>query len=164
MLFSSSETGVALPSLEDLTLEDGTIDMKKAREQYDMTPQTSFNSQAMHKSPFVVYTSSNHTTKLYLREITPTSTLAALLFGGEISYDMSTHVASGKRCPGIVLDRWMPVRTWCKNGVLVKRLRKLLDQVIENKLSNTNLEKSESEDDEVLSIVKTVLGVEVRKR
>lgn len=164
MLFSSSETGVALPSLEDLTLEDGTIDMKKAREQYDMTPQASFNSQAMHKSPFVVYTSSNHTTKLYLREITPTSTLAALLFGGEISYDMSTHVASGKRCPGIVLDRWMPVRTWCKNGVLVKRLRKLLDQVIENKLSNTNLEKSESEDDEVLSIVKTVLGVEVRKR
>lgn len=164
MLFSTSDAGVALPNLEDLKLEDGSIDLQKAREQFDLTPSSTFNPHAMHKSPFVVYISSNETTKLYLRDITPTSTLAALLFGGEILYDMSTHVTSGMRSPGIVLDRWMPVRTWCKNGVLLKRLRKLLDQVIENKLSNPNQETAEVADDEILDVVTTVLEVETRKR
>ncbi|KAM9886541.1 hypothetical protein OXX69_013717, partial [Metschnikowia pulcherrima] len=103
-----------------MTLEDGSLDMQKVREQYDMTPSSKYQSNAMHKSPFVVYTSSNETSKLYLRDITPTTTVGALLFGGEISFDVSTALSSGRRCPGIVLDKWMPVRTWCKNGVLLK--------------------------------------------
>lgn len=164
MLFSNSDSGVSLPNLEDLKMEDGSIDLQKAREQFDLTPSSKFNAHAMHKSPFVVYTSSNETTKLYLREITPTSTLAVLFFGGEILYDMSTHVTSGMRSPGIVLDRWMPVRTWCKNGVLLKRLRKLLDQVIGNKLSDPNRENAKAADDEILKVVIDVLEVETRRR
>lgn len=163
MLFSSTTNGAGTLDLEDLTLEDGSIDVQKAREKFDMTPSAVFNSNAMHKSPFVVYTSSSHTTKLYLRDITPTSTLASLLFGGDILYDLST-ITTGKKCPGIVLDQWMPIRTWCKNGVLLKRLRILLDQVIENKLSNPEAEKAQSDDDEILKVVANVLSVEVRQR
>lgn len=156
MLFSPSTSDIAGLDLSDLTLEDGSIDMQKAREKFDLTPAAVSNSNAIHKSPFVVYTSSNHTTKLFLREITPTSTLAALLFGGEILYDLGS-IASGKKCPGIVLDQWQPIRTWCKNGVLIKRLRLLLDQVIENKLSNPDAEFAQSDDDEILRVVANVL-------
>lgn len=163
MLFSANAAGASIPDLEDLTLEDGSIDLEKARGKFDLTPSTNFNTNAMHKAPFVVYTSSNHTTKLYLRDITPTSTLAALLFGGDILYDLGS-ITSGEKCPGIVLDLWMPIRTWCKNGVLLKRLRVLLDQVIENKLSNPEAEKAQSEDDEILNVVANVLSVEVRQR
>ncbi|OBA19673.1 P-loop containing nucleoside triphosphate hydrolase protein [Metschnikowia bicuspidata var. bicuspidata NRRL YB-4993] len=164
LIFSDSGAGASLPNIEDMTLEDGSLDMGKIREQYDMTPSAKYNSNAMHKSPFVVYTSSNETSKLYLRDITPTTTVGALLFGGEILFDVSTHISTGKRCPGIVLDKWMPVRTWCKNGVLLKRLRVLLDQVIENRLSNPEQEKAEAADDEILDIVTKALTVEARQR
>ncbi|GEQ72968.1 hypothetical protein JCM33374_g6656 [Metschnikowia sp. JCM 33374] len=164
LVFSDSGAGASLPNIEDLTLEDGSLDMGKVRQQYDMTPSAKYNSTAMHKAPFVVYTSSNETSKLFLRDITPTTTVGALLFGGEISFDVSTNLSSGKRCPGIVLDKWMPVRTWCKNGVLLKRLRVLLDQVIENRLSNPEQEKAEGADEEILDIVAKALTVETRQR
>lgn len=157
MLFTTNTLEAGGLDISDLTLEDGTIDMQKARERYDMTPLAATNSNTMHKSPFVVYTSSNHTTKLFLRELTPTSTLAALLFGGEILYDLGS-IASGKKCPGIVLDLWQPIRTWCKNGVLLKRLRLLLDQVIENKLSSPDQEAAKSDDDEILQVVADLLS------
>lgn len=163
MLFSTNSGTASVPDLEDLTLEDGTIDYQKARENFDLSPSAAFNSNAMHKAPFIVYTSSNQTSKLFLRDITPTSTLAALLFGGDILYDLGTFTA-GKKCPGIVLDLWMPIRTWCKNGVLLKRLRLLLDKVIENKLSNPEVERAQSDDDEILNIVSNVLTVEVKQR
>ncbi|SGZ49548.1 CIC11C00000004207 [Sungouiella intermedia] len=163
MLFSTNSGAVNIPDLEDLTLEDGSVDLQKARENFDLSPSVNFNSNAMHKAPFVVYTSSNQTSKLFLRDITPTSTLAALLFGGDILYDLGS-ITTGKKCPGIVLDQWMPIRTWCKNGVLLKRLRVLLDQVIENKLSSPEVEKAQGDDDEILKIVANVLTVEVKLR
>lgn len=164
LIFSDSGAGASLPNVEDMTLEDGSLDMQKVREQYDMTPSSKYQSNAMHKSPFVVYTSSNETSKLYLRDITPTTTVGALLFGGEILFDVSTALSSGRRCPGIVLDKWMPVRTWCKNGVLLKRLRVLLDQVIENRLSNPEHETTQAADEEILDIVTKALTVEARRR
>lgn len=149
VIFNSS-AGASLPNIEELTLEDGTIDLDKARS------LTTSNTKAVHKSPFVVYNSSSFTSKHYLRDVTPTSTIAALLFGGDIAYDISSHVASGNKCPGIVLDRWQPIRTWCKNGVLIKRLRILLDQVIEHRLSNPNAGVA-SDDQAILNVVTAIL-------
>jgi len=98
-----------------------------------------------------------------LRDITPTSTIAALLFGGDIAYDMTSQVTSGKSSPGIVLDNWMPIRTWCKNGVLIKRLRILLDSLIEDKLSNPhysgNEDGSTSSNDEILVVIERILNI-----
>lgn len=164
MLFSNSATGASIPNLEDLTLEDGSIDMQKARKQFDLTPSVGLSSKSLHKSPFVVYNSSNFTSKHFLRDITPTSTITALLFGGDISYDISGQLHASKKCPGIVLDRWQPIRTWCKNGVLIKRLRLLLDKVIDNKLSNPLFEKSHNADEEIIEVVKKVLTVDTRQR
>lgn len=164
VLFSDSATGAAIPNLEDLTLEDGSIDMQKAREQFDLTPAVQLSSNSVHKSPFVVYNSSNVTSKHFLRDITPTSTITTLLFGGDITYDISNQASASLKCPGIVLDRWQPIRTWCKNGVLIKRLRLLLDRVIENKLSNPLFEKQRAADEEIIDVVKKVLTVDTRQR
>lgn len=145
-------------------MEDGSIDMQRAREQFDMTPAAALSSKGLHKSPFVVYNSSSFTSKHFLREITPTSTITALLFGGDISYDLSVLASAARKCPGIVLDRWQPIRTWCKNGVLIKRLRQLLDRVIDNKLSSTLSEMSEVADEAVIDVVVKVLTIETRQR
>lgn len=161
LLFSSVDSGL-MPNMESLILEDGSIDTDKARAQFDLTPSAKLQSNAIHKAPFVVYTSANYTSKLFLRDITPTSTLSALLLGGKILYDIAGSLSTGKKCPGIVLDLWMPIRTWCKNGVLIKRLRLLLDQVIENKLSNPSHERAESDDEEVLDIIISILRTEQR--
>lgn len=161
LFLSSSESSTTNVSLEKLTLGDGSIDVQKAKEQIELTPPAKINSNTMNRAPFAVYLSANHTSKLYIRDITPTSTLSVLLFGGKISYDIAGCISTGNKCPGIVLDLWMPIRTWCKNGVLIKRLRILLDEVIENKLADCNNKLSE-DDEEVLHIIIDILLSEKR--
>ncbi|CAK7902310.1 putative ATP-dependent RNA helicase YLR419W [[Candida] anglica] len=162
VLFSNSNASLdSIPNIEEFTNEDGTIDFAKAQQVYkvDFTPSAPGSSNSMIKSSFVMYNASHHTSKLYLRDITSTSTLAVLLFGGQIAYDLSSGLSSGKTSPGIVLDSVWPIRTWCKNGVLLKRLRHLLDGVIEERLSSpyyVDGEKKRSSDD-ILSIVEKIL-------
>ncbi|ODV79345.1 P-loop containing nucleoside triphosphate hydrolase protein [Suhomyces tanzawaensis NRRL Y-17324] len=150
--FSSKEVDASFSQdiLDRVTDENGEIDYEAARKLYDLTPQTKKTDLAA-KAPFMVYRDSNHTDKFYLREVTPTSTLATLLFGGDIEYDL----VATKSCPGVVVDRWLPVRTWCKNAVLIKRLRKLLDGFIDEKLSQPHLEANQ----DVLRIVERALNV-----
>lgn len=156
VLFSSQETGLTV-NLEDLTLEDGSLDVQKARENFDLTPSAKLNVNSIHKAPIVVYTSANHTSKLFLRDITPTNVVSALLLGGKILYDIAGSISTGRSCPGIVLDLWMPIRTWCKNGVLLKKLRALLDLVIERKLSNPDNGTSDADDEEILRVITSIL-------
>lgn len=142
VLFGTSEVENTFSRdiLEQATTEDGEIDYDKARALYaQLTPSVKKANPAL-KANFVVYCSSHQSSKLYLRDVTPTSTLATLLFGGELSYNLTTYIANGRVSPGIVMDNWMPIRTWCKNGVLIKRLRSLVDLLIEDKLTNPLLE------------------------
>lgn len=117
------------------------------------------------KFPFILYNTSSFTNKLYLKDITPTSTLSLLLFGGAILYDIngSTH------SPGIIVDNWLPIRTWCKNAVLIKQLRIQLDKAIKTKLENPSYIKNDnvlddsnlSSADKVLKVVETIISSEV---
>lgn len=143
-------------NLDEFKNEDGAINFEKASANYkpDLTPQVPKSSNSL-KNSFVVFTTSSFTTKLYLRDITPSSTIATLLFGGAITYDLTNNFNNG-----IVIENWMPIRTWCKNGVLIKRLRILLDQVIHNKLSTphfNSLPSDSNADNEILSVVETIL-------
>lgn len=163
LLFSNNDTKADNLVLEQFTNEDGSIDMEKARSSYkaDLTPLVPGANSNFHRTSFVVYGSSHHTSKLFIRDVTPTTTLSTLLFGGNISYDMSSHVNTGKTSPGLILDGWMPIRTWCKNGVLIKRLRMLVDQTIEQKLANPRhsvkpLDATDSSDD-IIAVVNKVL-------
>lgn len=154
VLFEIPENDVS-SVVQDYTNEDGTLDFARASSDYkvDFTPAASKSlpSSVMLRAPFMVYNSSSHTSKLYLRDVTPTSTLAVLLFGGHIGYDLDAR----GHTPGIVLDLVWPIRTWCKNGVLIKRLRHLFDDVIEDRLSNPYY--SEDTESDVLDVIEGIL-------
>ncbi|KAG2736322.1 hypothetical protein G9P44_000412 [Scheffersomyces stipitis] len=145
--------------LEQATDEEGNLDFVKARELYDLTPQAPKGGNPILKSPFVVYGRSHQTFAFFLSDITPTSTIAALLFGGSIGYNLSDQLSNGPT--GIVLDNWLPIRTWYKNGVLIKRLRKLVDGMIEDRLSSPHYVNSQSKDanDDILAVVEQLLAL-----
>ncbi|VEU23440.1 DEKNAAC104750 [Brettanomyces naardenensis] len=120
-------------------------------------------------SSFIAYNSSQTTSKLYLHDVTPTSVLGLLLFGGQISYDLSS-VRSGRPSPGIVMDGWLPIRTWCKNAVMMTRLRRLLDRFLDKRLATPlygeqNEEGSGDEEllnSDILKTIERVLSIERR--
>jgi hypothetical protein len=144
--------------------EDGLIDFDKLQGvNIDLTPQAKKYKSNATKAQFIIYNSSTVTNKLYLRDITPTSTLSTLLFGGPISYDLST-ITSGRPSPGIVLDSWLPVKTWSKNAVLIKELRVLVDNAIKEQLENPSYNQTDREykENNVLHLIETVLNNEYR--
>ncbi|GMF65509.1 unnamed protein product [[Candida] boidinii] len=100
-----------------------------------------------------------------INDVTPVSALSVLLFGGSISYDL-TFAASNKPSPGVVMDDWLPIRTWCKNGVLVVRLRHLLDTIIARKLSVPYYKRENSANftvgDDIIDAVEKILSIENR--
>lgn len=81
-------------------------------------------------SPFVAYVSTQLTSKQFINGLTPVSTLVLLLFGGVLRYDIDSESLS----PGIIMDDWIPIRTWCKNGILLNELRLTLDKAIQTVL------------------------------
>jgi len=139
--------------------EDGLIEFEKLQQRpKDFTPTLKTAKNKAVKSSFIVYNSSTVTSRLFLRDITPTTTLSTLLFGGPLSYDLSS-ISSGRQSPGIVLDNWLPIKTWSKNAVLIKELRILLDQVIKMKLENPSdfSNKENHKGDDVLELVDLIL-------
>lgn len=96
---------------------------------------------------FVTYGTQQETSKLFLRDITPSSILSVLLFGGRISFDISGNSR------GIIMDDWLPIRTWCKNGVLLIKLRLLLDETIKSKLENPGTQNG----NDVLKIIEKLI-------
>lgn len=156
MFIDSSKTLMSdLPNYEEYLKEDGTVDTEKAKELYKYQPKIDNGADGL-KTSFIVFGNSHMSTKLYLREVTPISTLGALLFGGEIAYDLSSSIMNGKSSPGIVLDSWIPIRTWCKNGVLIKRLRLLVDELIETMLTKPGSRLDDSNAD-ILSVIEQMV-------
>lgn len=52
---------------------------------------------------------------------------------------------------GLLVDGWFPLRGWARIGVLVSRLRMMLDKALARRLDNLDLDISE---DEVVEVVK----------
>lgn len=113
------------------------------------TPQV---SQLYQKPPFIVYGSSYETSKHFINEITPSTVVSVLLFGGTINYNL--NLSRGAVSPGIIIDNWITIRTWCKNAVLIKNLRVLLDNIIEFKLGQNN----DEEYDEILRVIELLIA------
>jgi hypothetical protein len=63
------------------------------------------------------------TSKVFIRDITPFNAYSLLLFAGEIKVDTLGR--------GLVVDEWIRLRGWARIGVLVSRLRGMLDNVLE---------------------------------
>ncbi|WEJ93126.1 Putative ATP-dependent RNA helicase ucp12 [Yamadazyma tenuis] len=117
------------------------------------TPQV---TQLLQKPPFVVYGSSYETSKHFINEITPTNVISVLLFGGDINYNL--NLSNGAMSPGIIIDNWITIRTWCKNAVLVKNLRELLDNIIDFKLARSSQDEDNADYAQILSVIEMMIS------
>ena len=82
---------------------------------------TLFSAQGYPGSPgFMSYWSKVATSKVFARELCPAGTFAALLFAG-------SGIEVDKLGRGVIVDGWMRIRGWPRIGVLVGRLRSVID-------------------------------------
>lgn len=85
---------------------------------------TLFSSQTFpSNATFVAYFNKMATSKIFIRDITPFNAYSLLMFAGQIQVDTLGR--------GLVVDEWIRLRGWARIGVLVSRLRGMLDAVLE---------------------------------
>ncbi|KAI4272480.1 MAG: hypothetical protein LQ337_005278 [Flavoplaca oasis] len=99
---------------------------------------TLFDAQGfVGNSVYMSYFNKMATTKVFIRELTPFNAYALLLFGGPITLDTLGR--------GLVVDGWLKLRGWARIGVLVSRLRMVLDDLLAKKIENPSLDVAGSE-------------------
>ncbi|KAH8429562.1 RNA helicase [Aspergillus melleus] len=79
---------------------------------------------------YLSYFTKMATSKVFIRDLTPFNAYSLLLFCGSISLDTMGR--------GLVVDGWLRLRGWARIGVLVSRLRMMLDEIIASKIDNPN--------------------------
>lgn len=85
---------------------------------------TLFSSQTFPSNvSFVAYFNKMATSKIFIRDITPFNAYSLLMFAGQIQVDTLGR--------GLIVDEWIRLRGWARIGVLVSRLRGMLDRVLE---------------------------------
>ena len=70
----------------------------------------------------------------------------ALLFSGPIVLDTLGR--------GLVIEGWLRIRGWARIGVLVSRLRTMLDEALARKINDPSLDLS---NDEVVNVVRKLV-------
>ncbi|KAK4223952.1 putative ATP-dependent RNA helicase ucp12 [Podospora fimiseda] len=102
---------------------------------------TLFDSQGFGgNASFVSYFSMISTSKIFVRDLTPFNAYTLLLFSGAIELDTQGR--------GLVVDGWLRLRGWARIGVLVSRLRGVIDRLIEMTVENpggVDLEKAKGD-------------------
>lgn len=99
---------------------------------------TLFDAQGfVGNSVYISYFNKMATSKVFIRELTPFNAYTLLLFGGPITLDTLGR--------GLIVDGWLRLRGWARIGVLVSRLRMMLDDVLAGKIENPELEVADNE-------------------
>ncbi|KAF2113000.1 P-loop containing nucleoside triphosphate hydrolase protein [Lophiotrema nucula] len=105
-----------------------------------------FATQAFSsRDSFLAYFNKMATSKIFIRDLTPFNAYALLMFAGSIKVDTLGR--------GLVVDEWIRLRGWARIGVLVSRLRGMLDKVLERKVREPGWEISGREK-EVVDVVR----------
>lgn len=98
------------------------------------------------ESMYVSYFNKMATSKVFVRDLTPFNAFTALLFCGPVTLDTMGR--------GLIVDGWLRMRGWARIGVLVSRLRTLLDEVLARKIEDPAWNIS---GDEVVGIVRRLV-------
>ncbi|KAL8744240.1 MAG: hypothetical protein Q9190_003484 [Brigantiaea leucoxantha] len=94
---------------------------------------TLFDAQVFPgNSVYLSYFNKMATSKVFIRELTPFNAYALLLFSGPITLDTLGR--------GLIVDGWLRLRGWARIGVLVSRLRIMLDGVLARKIERPEME------------------------
>ncbi|KAH8696671.1 putative DEAD/DEAH box helicase [Talaromyces proteolyticus] len=107
-----------------------------------------FSAQNYSNAAFLSYCSKMETSKVFIRELTPFNAYSLLLFGGSITLDTTGH--------GLIVDGWLHLRGWARIGVLVSRLRMMLDDVLAARVDNPTSDSQEHEY-RVIDLVKKLI-------
>jgi len=97
-------------------------------------------------SVYLSYFNKMATSKVFVRELTPFNAYSLLLFSGPIMLDTLGR--------GLVVDGWLRLRGWARIGVLISRLRMMLDEVLAKKVDNPSIDLS---NDEVVAVVRKLV-------
>jgi len=94
---------------------------------------TIFDAQTFPgNSVYMSYFNKMATSKVFIRDLTPFNAYTMLLFGGKLELDTLGR--------GLVVDGWLRLRGWARIGVLVSRLRGMLDDVLQRKIDEPGVE------------------------
>ncbi|KAI1192024.1 DEAD/DEAH box helicase [Nemania serpens] len=97
-----------------------------------------FDSQGFTgNAAFVSYFTMISTSKIFIRDLTPFNAFTLLLFSGAIELDTLGR--------GLVVDGWLRLRGWARIGVLVSRLRGMVDNIIAMKVNNPHIDVRNNE-------------------
>ncbi|TGO86734.1 hypothetical protein BPOR_0280g00030 [Botrytis porri] len=105
---------------------------------------TIFDAQTFPgNSKYMSYFNKMATSKVFIRDLTPFNAYTALLFSGPITLDTLGR--------GLLVDGWLRLRGWARIGVLVSRLRGMLDDVLAKKIDEPGMDLSGNEVVEVVT-------------
>ncbi|KAJ5098147.1 hypothetical protein N7532_005148 [Penicillium argentinense] len=98
---------------------------------------------------YLSYFTKMATSKVFIRDLTPFNAYSLLLFCGSITLDTMGR--------GLVVDGWLRLRGWARIGVLVSRLRTMLDEALAARIDNPSLELDGGAGDKVIEAVKRLI-------
>lgn len=108
-----------------------------ARERVFLHPSSLNFAQTQYDSPWLLYTELVQTSKVFVRESTMVNPYALLLFGGQLDVVHEKNL--------IRLDKWIQFHAVARIGVLIKAIRKHLDQLLMEKIENPQVSIANSE-------------------
>ena len=101
-------------------------------------------------SEYIAYFTKMATSKIFIRELTPFNAYSLLMFSGPIELDTLGR--------GLLVDGWLRLRGWARIGVLVSRLRMMLDGVLERKVEDLGGDwGGEGEGEELVGVVRRLV-------
>ncbi|KAJ4311008.1 putative ATP-dependent RNA helicase ucp12 [Fusarium piperis] len=111
---------------------------------------TLFGSQGFSgNAAYMTYFSLISTSKIFIRDLTPFNAYTLLLFSGPIELDTLGR--------GLLVDGWLRLRGWARIGVLLARLRGMVDELIAKKVENPELSVK---DEEVITLVRRMIELD----
>ncbi|KAF9892528.1 hypothetical protein FE257_001637 [Aspergillus nanangensis] len=105
---------------------------------------------------YISYFTKMATSKVFIRDLTPFNAYSLLLFCGSIDLDTMGR--------GLIVDGWLRLRGWARIGVLVSRLRLMVDEIIAARIDRPPVsvaaDRSSDDDktaDQVIEVVKRLI-------
>jgi ATP-dependent RNA helicase DHX57 len=116
---------------------------------------TMFDAQGfVGNSVYMAYFTKIATSKVFIRDLTPLNAYSLLMFAGDITLDTLGR--------GVVVDGWLRLRGWARIGVLVGRLRGMVDQILAKRMENPAARSEE--DDAIIHIVRKLVELDGHDR
>ncbi|KAK6543094.1 hypothetical protein TWF694_007017 [Orbilia ellipsospora] len=138
--FPEKKYASTMSGAKELDPEAKTIKYYTEDERAFLHPSsTLFDAQGFAgNAAFMAYANKVATSKVFLRDVTPVSAYGVLLFGGGgVELDMNGR--------GVKVDGWVRVKCWLRIGILVRLLRVLLDEELQRKVEEPELDLGSSE-------------------